>query len=134
MPRRPAPRDRAHTAPELDPGLRGNGVPYVRDGHWYGHAAPTDARFQLTHPFQLGQFAATGPAHVFSVTRSDLGARRVWLGGGQFAIANWEWAVTAPWCWTCDSFTVYLDPDHPGWYLLYDAPLGEYVHAQYMGT
>jgi hypothetical protein len=63
-----------------------------------------------------------------------LGTRRIWLPGGQFEIADWDWGVTAPWCWTCDQFVVYVDPDHSGWYLLYDVRMGEYVHAEFMGA
>ncbi len=48
--------------------------------------------------------------------------------------AEGDWPVTTPWCWTCDQFVVYLDPDHPGWYLLYDVRMGEYVHAEFLGA
>ena len=51
-----------------------------------------------------------------------------------FKIADWDWPVAALWCWTCDQFVEYLDPDHPGWYLLYDVRMGEYVHAEFLGA
>lgn len=134
IPHAPAQRDPAHAEPMVEPGRPLSAVPYVRNNVWYGHAAPNDARFPLAHPFQAGRFGLTGPTHLYTVSRTDLGARRVWLPGGGFEIADWDWAVTAPWCWTCDDFVVYDDPDHPGWYLLYDVRLGEYVHATYLGA
>ena len=134
IPRAPEPRTDGHDGPMFEPGRPHGEVPYVRDGHWYGHAAPGDARFHLDRPFQFGRFGLVGPGHVFRTVRVDLGARRLWLPGGRFEIADWDWALTSPWCWTCDDFVVYLDPDHVGWYLLYDVRMGEYVHAQFLGA
>jgi hypothetical protein len=133
IPREPAPRERGAT-PRVEPGRPQSAVPYVRDDQWYGHAAPNDPRLHIAHPFEFGRFSTVGRAHVYSVTRVDLGARRIWLPGGRFEIAAWDWPVTAPWCWTCDNYVVYLDPDHTGWYLLYDMRTGEYVHALFLGA
>ena len=91
-------REPGHAAPLVEPGRPPAPVPYVRDGHWYGHAAPDDPRFHFEHPFQSGHFALVGPSHLYAVTRFDLAARRIWLPGGMFEIADWDWAVTAPWC------------------------------------
>jgi len=133
IPREPSRRASPNTAPESERGREG-GIPYVRGDHWYGHAAPSDPRFQLARPFEHGRFALSGRSHVYSVLRVDLSGRRLWLPAGfSFEVATWDWALTAPWCWDCDQFVVYDDPDHIGWYLLYDVRFGEYVHAQYLG-
>ena len=54
VPREPMAREPGHAAPLVEPGRPPATVPYVRDGHWYGHAAPDDPRFHLAHPFQFG--------------------------------------------------------------------------------
>jgi hypothetical protein len=133
IPHEPTARAPGRVEPLVEPGRQPGSVPYVRDDHWYGHAAPGDARFNLARPFAAGRFSAVGPSHVFAASRVDLGARRLWLPGGMFQIAASDWAATSPWCWTCDQFVVYADPDHPGWYMLYDTRMGEYVHAEFLG-
>ena len=134
IPREPAARTVAHAAPLFEPNHPATTVPYVRNNQWYGHAAPDDPRLSLARPFQSGRFALSGPSHVHTLSRVDLAARRIWLPGGQFEIEDSDWAVTSPWCWTCDQFVIYVDPDHPGWYLVYDVRMGEYVHAQFLGA
>ena len=49
--------------------------------------------------------------------------------GFSFQIASWDWDVAAGWFWDCDSddFVVYEDPDHDGWYMLYNVHTGQYV-------
>ena len=112
-----------------------NSVPHVANDHWYGHDRPNDPRYHLDHPFEHGHFANFGPSYRYSVVRIDANLHRFWLPGGYFFdIAAWDWPLVADWCWTCgDDFVVYEDPDHPGWYLLYNINTGAYIHVQYMG-
>jgi hypothetical protein len=87
-------------------------------------------------PYEHGHFSDVGPGHQFGVTRFDAGHREFWFAGGfGFQVAEWDWALASDWCWTTcgDEFVVYEDPDHPGWYLLYNMDTGAYVHVQYIG-
>lgn len=93
-----------------------------------------DGRYRLVRPFEHGRFRFLGPRYRYPVVRIEIGSRRVWLGGGfAFEIAAWDWPYAEPWCWQCDQFAIYVDPYHPGWYLLWDLRLGRYVHVRYMG-
>lgn len=59
---------------------------------------------------------------------------RITAGGFYFEVASWDWGLCSDWWWDCgDDFTIYDDPDHPGWYLLYNIHTGGYVHVTYMG-
>jgi hypothetical protein len=134
----PPARREGRAKPEIDRrgGGRVSSVPHVRDNHWYGHDRPGDKRFHLDHPFEHGHFEHFGPSYRYGIERFDRGAHRFWFPGGfSFVIAPWDWDVASDWCWDCggDDFVVYDDPDHPGWYLVYDSRTGQYVHAQYMG-
>jgi hypothetical protein len=112
-----------------------NDTPHVNNNHYYGHESPNDQRFHLDHPFANGRFAHFGAAYRYRVIRFDRNLRRFWFPGGfYFDVALWDWPLCADWCWNCgDDFVVYEDPDHPGWYLLYNVYTGVYVHVQYMG-
>jgi len=112
-----------------------NDTPHVNHDQWFGHEQGNDARFHLDHPFAHGHFAHFGPSYRYRVIRFDPGLHRFWFPGGFFfEVAAWDWALCSDWCWNCgDDFVVYEDPDHPGWYLLYNVHTGVYVHCQYMG-
>ena len=109
--------------------------PHVANDRWYGHDDRNDARFHLAQPYAHGRFANFGPSFQYRIGRVDLGAHRFWFTGGfGFEVAAWDWPFAADWCWNCpDDIVVYDDPDHPGWYLIYNSETGVYVHAQYIG-
>jgi len=127
----------AKPEPERRDGGRVNNTPHVSNDHWYGHDKPNDKRFHLDHPFEHGRFEHFGPSYRYRIDRIDRDHHRFWFPGGFFfEIAAWDWALAADWCWTCDGddFVIYEDPDHPGWYLLYNLHTGAYVHVLYMGS
>jgi hypothetical protein len=109
--------------------------PHVSNNQWYGHDDRNDARFHADRPYEHGRFTNFGPDHRYRFARFDLGLHRFWLNGGfGFEIFPGDWEYAADWCWTCpDDMVVYEDPDHPGWYLVYNTETGVYVHAQYIG-
>ena len=121
---------------ERRPNGRVNSSQHVNNDHWYGHDAPNDKRYKLGHPFEHGHFEHFGPNYRYGVVRIDRDHHRFWLPGGfYFEVASWDWFICADWCWDCgDDFVVYEDPDHPGWYLLYNVHTGAYVHVMYLGT
>jgi len=138
IPAPPVRRTDPHATREVErtPDGRTNEHPHVNNDHWYGHAEVNDRRLHLDHPFEHGHFAHVGPSYRYSIARVDLNAHRFWLPGGfYFEIAAWDWPEAADWCWTTcpGDFVVYEDPDHPGWYLVYNTQTGVYVHAQYLG-
>jgi hypothetical protein len=136
----PAPAPRRGPAPSRQPeverfdGGRMNAMPHVNHDRWYGHDRPDDPRFHQTQTFAHGRFTNLGPSHRWGVSRFDRVGHRFWLGSSAFLIAPWDWALATDWCWDCgDDFVVYDDPDHPGWYLLYNTETGAYIHVQYGG-
>jgi len=138
IPQAPPPKRDAHAKPEVERhDSRVNSVPHVNNDHWYGHDRPNDRRYVVSHPFEHGHFEHIGPSYRYRVERFDRDHHRFWFPGGfGFEIASWDWALAADWCWDCsaDDFTIYDDPDHVGWYLLYNIHTGAYIHVQYIGT
>jgi hypothetical protein len=115
---------------------RMNNTPHVNHNQWFGHDSPNDPMYRLDRPFTHGRFDRSGPKFRYRFLRVDPYRHWFWLPGGQyFAVASWDWPAFADWCWGCgDDFVVYDDPDHGGWYLVYNIHTGVYVHVQYMGT
>jgi hypothetical protein len=120
---------------EALPGGRIDNRPHVNNDHWYGHDVPNDPRYHLDHPFEHGRFANFGPGFQYHFAGVDPGRHIFWFTGGfSFEIAPWDWDYAADWCWTCpNDIIVYEDPDHPGWYIVYNTDTGVYVHAQFIG-
>jgi len=118
-------------------GGRVNSTPHVNNNQWYGRDRPNDKRYHLDHPFERGRFEHFGPAYRYNIARVDPNLHRVWLPDGYyFEVSSWDWPLASTWCWTCggDDFVIYEDPDHPGWYLLYNLYTGAFVHVLYMGS
>ena len=114
---------------------RVNEAPHVNHDQWFGHEPAGDNRFRVDRPFEHGRFTNGGPAHRFNILRIDRDHHRFWFPGGfYFEVAMWDWPIFTDWCWNCgDDFVIYDDPDHIGWYLLYNIHTGVYVHVQYLG-
>jgi hypothetical protein len=111
-------------------------MPHVNNDRWYGHDKPNDKHYHLDRPYEHGRFDRFGPSYRYNIVRVDPDQHRLWLPGGYFfEVPAWEWPLASSWCWTCggDDFVVYEDPDHPGWYLLYNLYTGRFVHVLYMG-
>lgn len=137
IPPPPTARSNPRAEPEVERGAGGrvNSTPHVNNDHWYGHDRPNDPRYHLANPFEHGHFEKFGPSYRYEIVRIDRDHHRFWLPGGFFfEIAAWDWPICADWCWDCgDDFVIYEDPDHIGWYLLYNVHTGIYVHVQYLG-
>jgi hypothetical protein len=71
---------------------------------------------------------------VFIARRIDYRTRRVVLyDNSNWVVANYDLDRCRDWEWERDRVYVYDDDHHPGWYLLFNARLGRYVHVEYFG-
>lgn len=105
-------------------------TPHVSNDRWCGHDRPDDKRYHMDHGFPHGRFERFGPGYRYNIVRIDHDHHRFWLPGGFFfdcsclGLAHLCGLVLGLWRRLCHE-----DPDHIGWYLLYNAQTGAYVHA-----
>ena len=71
----------------------------------------------------------------FIARRIDYRTRRVVLyDNSNWVVASYDLDRCRDWEWERDRVYVYDDDHHPGWYLLFNARLGRYVHVEYFGV
>jgi hypothetical protein len=72
---------------------------------------------------------------VIVARRIDYRTRRVVLyDNSNWVVASYDLDRCRDWEWDRDRVYVYDDDHHPGWYLLFNARLGRYVHVEYFGV
>ena len=62
------------------------------------------------------------------------GPNRFEIAGYFFQIAPYDDPFCGDWIWDRDDIVLYIDYDHPGWYIPYHVRLGTYCHVMYPGS
>ena len=107
---------------------------HAQDDRWIGHdTGRNDPHYHLDHPWEHGRFA--GPIGASHIWRLRGGGRdRFDIGGYFFQVSPYDYDHVSDWQWDSDDLVLYPDPDHDGWYLVYNPRLGTYVHVLYLGS
>ena len=72
--------------------------------------------------------------HAWVARTFDYRTRHVVLyDQSTWVVASYDLPRCRDWAWDRDEVYVYDDDHHPGWYVLFNARLGRYVHVEYFG-
>jgi hypothetical protein len=107
---------------------------HAQDDRWIGHdTGRNDPHYHLDHPWEHGRFERPiGASHIWRLRGG--GRERFDIGGYFFQVSPYDSDYVSDWLWDSDDIVLYPDPDHDGWYLVYNPRLGTYVHVLYLGT
>ena len=90
-------------------------------------------RIRPGRPYPYGRYGHV--REVFIARRIDFRLRRVVLyDNSNWVVASYDLDRCRDWEWDRDRVYVYDDDHHAGWYLLFNARLGRYVHVEYFGV
>jgi hypothetical protein len=90
-------------------------------------------RIRPGHQYPYGRYGNV--KHFYICRRMDYRSRRLVLyDNSNWVVAPYDLDRTRDWEWNRDNVYVYDDDRHPGWYLLFNARLGRYVHVEFSGV
>jgi hypothetical protein len=90
------------------------------------------ARVEPGRRYPRGRYPDVRQKYV--AVRIDYRTRRVVLfDRSTWVVADYDLQRCRDWAWDRDEVYVYDDDHHPGWYVLFNARLGRYVHVEYYG-
>lgn len=99
----------------------------------YEHWDADHERIKPGHAYPYGRHEHV--KQVFVARGIDYHTRRVTLyDNSNWVVASYDLDRCRDWQWDHDQVYVYDDDHHPGWYLLFNARLGRYVHVEYFGV
>jgi hypothetical protein len=103
----------------------------ARDEH--GDWNDDHERIRPGHQYPYGRYGNV--RHAYICRRLDRRSRLLVLyDNSNWVVAPYDLDRTRDWEWDRDNVYVYDDDRHPGWYLLFNARLGRYVHVEYSGV